>query len=94
MDLGSDRYNFKMQCIEDQEHFKKKSLRGTKPIIENTIYNTIKQQQQLLAIDVMYSLMSLSEKKRRFNHLQMLEQSENLLLNYFKTLSNGLTICV
>ena len=33
-----------------------------------------------------YGLTSLSEKTRS-NHLQMLEQRQHLLLNYFKTLS-------
>ena len=36
-----------------------------------------------------YGLTSLSEKTRRSNHLQMLEQRQLLLLNYFKTLSVG-----
>ena len=36
-----------------------------------------------------YGLTSLSEKTRRSNHLQMLEQKQHLLLNYFKTLSVG-----
>ena len=36
-----------------------------------------------------YGLTSLSEKTRRFNHLQMLKQRQHLLLNYFKTLSVG-----
>ena len=39
--------------------------------------------------DWTYSLTSLSEKTRRSNHLQMLEQRQHLLLNYFKTLSEG-----
>ena len=34
-------------------------------------------------------LMSFSEKTRKSNHLQMLEQRQHLLLNYFKTLSVG-----
>ena len=36
-----------------------------------------------------YGLTSLSEKTRRSNHLQMLEQRQHHLLNYFKTLSVG-----
>ena len=36
-----------------------------------------------------YGLTSLSEKTRKPNHLQMLEQRQNLLLNYFKILSGG-----
>ena len=36
------------------------------------------------------SLMSLSEKTRKSNHLQMLEQRQHFILNYFKTLSVGL----
>ena len=36
-----------------------------------------------------YGLRSLSEKTRRSNHLQMLEQRQHFLLNYFKTLSVG-----
>ena len=34
-----------------------------------------------------YGSTSFSEKTRRSNHLQMLEQRQHLLLNYFKTLS-------
>ena len=37
--------------------------------------------------DWTYGLTSLSEKKRKSNRLQMLEQRQHLLLNYFKTLS-------
>ena len=33
--------------------------------------------------------MSLSEKTRKSNHLQMLEKRQHLLLNYFKTSSVG-----
>ena len=36
-----------------------------------------------------YGLTSLSEKTRKCNHLQMLEQRQHFLLNYFKTLSGG-----
>ena len=36
-----------------------------------------------------YGLTSLSEKTRKSNYLQMLEQREHFLLNYFKTLSVG-----
>ena len=34
-------------------------------------------------------LTSLSEKTRKLNHLQMLEQRQHFFLNYFKTLSGG-----
>ena len=44
----------------------------------------------LLSREFAYSLMSLSEKTERSNYLQMLEQKQHLLLNYFKTLSVGL----
>ena len=33
--------------------------------------------------------MSLFEKIQKSNHLQMLEQMQHLILNYFKTLSVG-----
>ena len=36
-----------------------------------------------------YGLTSISEKTRKFNHLQLLEQRQHLLLNYFKILSVG-----
>ena len=36
-----------------------------------------------------YGLTSLSEKTQKSKHLQMLEQKQHLLLNYFKTLSVG-----
>ena len=36
-----------------------------------------------------YSLVSISEKTQRSNHLQMLGQRQNILLNYFKTLRTG-----
>ena len=36
--------------------------------------------------------MSLFEKMWKFNHLQLLEQKEHLLLNYFKTLIKNLII--
>ena len=39
--------------------------------------------------DWTYGLTSLSEKTQRSNHLQMLEQRQHLLLNYFKNLSVG-----
>ena len=39
--------------------------------------------------DWAYNLTSLSENTQRSNHLQMLEQSQHLPLNYFKTLSVG-----
>ena len=39
--------------------------------------------------DRTYGLMSLSEKTLKSNHLQILEQRQHLLLNYFKTLSVG-----
>ena len=39
--------------------------------------------------DWTYGLTSLSEKARRSNHLQILEQRQHLFLNYFKTLSGG-----
>ena len=36
-----------------------------------------------------YGLLSLSEKTRIFNHLQMSLQRQHILLSYFKTLSVG-----
>ena len=39
--------------------------------------------------DWTYGLTSLSEKTRKSNHLQMVEQRQHFLLNYFKTLSVG-----
>ena len=39
--------------------------------------------------DEAYSLLSLSEKTRTFNHLQMSIQKQHILLSYFKTLSVG-----
>ena len=36
-----------------------------------------------------YGLTSFSEKTRKSNHVQLLEQRQYLLLNYFKTLSVG-----
>ena len=36
-----------------------------------------------------YGLTSFSEKTRKSNHLQMSEQRQHFLLNYFKTLSVG-----
>ena len=36
-----------------------------------------------------YGLKSFSEKTRKSNHLQMLEQRQHLLLNHFNTLSVG-----
>ena len=36
-----------------------------------------------------YGLTSLPEKIRKSNHLQILEQRQHLLLNYFKTQSVG-----
>ena len=39
--------------------------------------------------DWTYGLTFLSEKMRKSNHLQMLEQTQHLLLNYFKNLSVG-----
>ena len=41
------------------------------------------------AEDGTYGLLSLSEKTRMFNHLQMSLQRHHILLNYFKTLSVG-----
>ena len=40
--------------------------------------------------DWAYSLTTLSEKMKRSNHLQMLEQRQHLFLNYFNILSGGL----
>ena len=39
--------------------------------------------------DWTYGLTSLFEKTQRSKHLQMLEQRQHLLVNYFKTLSVG-----
>ena len=36
-----------------------------------------------------YGLTSLTEKTQKSNRLQMLDQSQHLLLNYFKTLNVG-----
>ena len=36
-----------------------------------------------------YGLTSLPEKTRNSNHMQMLEERQQLLLDYFKTLSVG-----
>ena len=41
------------------------------------------------AEDGAYSLLSLSEKTRTSNHLQMSLQRQHILLSYFKTLSVG-----
>ena len=39
--------------------------------------------------DGAYALSSVSEKTRKYNHLQMLLQRQHFLLSYLKTLSVG-----
>ena len=48
-----------------------------------------KEQRYFFDKQLMNLFMSLSEKTRKSNHLQMLEQRQHFLLNYFKTFSVG-----
>ena len=70
------------------------------PLIGDTIFTTLKWMKTFHMTDIHINtfmsprangLTSLSKKKRKSNRLEMLEQRQHLLLNYFKTQSVGST---